>query len=103
MGKREIVAALAKERRVEEMLAKIAQQPVTGDLKDLAEEVYLLLLNYDEAKVVDLWENNQINFFIARVLLNQYRSKNSPFHYTYRRPLLLSRPVNENDATDGTC
>lgn len=97
---REIVEALAKERRVEGMLEKIAGRPITGDLCDLVQEVYMVILCYNSAKLSDLWEHGQINFFIARILLNQYNSANSPFHYTYRVPLLRSRPVNENDAKD---
>ena len=88
---------LAKERRVETMLAKIARRPVRGALCDLAQDVYLVLMGYDEEKVRDLWENGQINFFIARILLNQYKSTNSPYFYTYIRPLLRSRPLHKDD------
>jgi hypothetical protein len=47
--------------------------------------VYLILLEYDEAKIQDLWNNGQINFFLARIIVNQYRSSNSPFHMIFRR------------------
>ena len=74
----EIIDQLARERRVETMLANIAKRPVSGTLEDLCQMVYLILLEYDDAKIEDLWEHGQINFFIARILLNQYRSTNSP-------------------------
>lgn len=85
MTKNEIVEILARERRVETMLANIAKQPVAGTLEDLCQMVYLVLLEYDEAKIADLWENGQINFFIARILLNQYRSSNSPYYKLFRK------------------
>lgn len=85
MTKREIIDRLAREQRVETMLANIAKQPVTGDLRDLCQMVYLILLEYDESKIVDLWEHNQINFFIARILLNQYKSSNSPYYKMFRK------------------
>ena len=47
--------------------------------------VYMILLEYDEAKLQDLWENDQMNFFLARIILNQYRSSNSPFHTLFRK------------------
>lgn len=47
--------------------------------------VYMILLEYDEAKLQDLWENDQMNFFLARIILNQYRSSNSPFHTIFRK------------------
>ena len=80
-----IIETIARERRVEAMVENIAHHPLTADLKDLCQIVYLVLLEYDETKLLDLWENNQINFFLARVIVNQYRSSNSPFHYIFRR------------------
>ena len=81
----EMVAKLAQERRVETMVENIAKQPLSADLKDLAQMVYVILLEYDETKLLDLWEHGQINFFIARIILNQYRSVNSPFHKLFRQ------------------
>ena len=85
MTKQQIIERLAREQRVETMLANIAKRPVSGDLADLCQMVYLILLEYDEAKIIDLWENSQINFFIARILLNQYKSTNSPFYKLFRK------------------
>lgn len=81
----EMIETIARERRVETMIENIAKQPLAAELKDLAQMVYLVLLEYDETKLADLWENDQINFFIARIILNQYRSSNSQFHKLYRK------------------
>lgn len=81
----EMIAQLARERRVETMVENIAKKPISAELEDLSQMVYLILLEYDEAKLQDLWEHNQMNFFIARIILNQYRSSNSPFHKLYRK------------------
>lgn len=80
-----LVETLAKERRVEAMVENIAHHALTPELKDLCQMVYLILLEYDEAKLLDLWRNNQINFFLARIIVNQYKSSNSPYHYLFRR------------------
>ena len=85
MNKQTIIETLAKERRVEALVENIAHHSLTADLKDLCQMVYLILLEYDESKLQDLWENNQMNFFLARIILNQYRSSNSPFHSIYRK------------------
>jgi len=85
MTRQEIVAQLARERRVETMVENIARQPLTADLKDLAQMVYVILLEYDEEKLLDLWTNGQMNFFIARIVINQYRSTSSPFYKLYRK------------------
>ena len=81
----QIIDQLARERRVETMLANIAKKPVSGTLEDLCQMVYLILLEYDDAKIEDLWENGQMNFFIARILINQYKSTNSPFYKLFRK------------------
>ena len=83
--KKTIIETLAKDRRVEALVENIAHHSLTADLKDLCQMVYLILLEYDESKLQDLWENEQINFFIARIILNQYRSSNSPFHAIFRK------------------
>lgn len=80
-----IIEALANERRVEALVENIAHHPLTADLKDLCQMVYLVLLEYDETKLLDLWENDQINFFLARIIINQYRSSNSPFYKIFRK------------------
>ena len=67
------------------MVENIAHHSLTADLKDLCQMVYMILLEYDEAKLQDLWENDQMNFFLARIILNQYRSSNSPFHTIFRK------------------
>lgn len=80
-----IIDTLAREKRVEAMVENIAHHSLTADLRDLCQMVYLILLEYDEAKLLDLWENEQINFFLARIIINQYRSSNSPFHTMFRK------------------
>ena len=85
MNKQTIIETLAKEKRVEALVESIARHSLTAALKDLCQMVYLILLEYDESKLQDLWENDQMNFFLARIFLNQYRSSNSPFHSIYRK------------------
>ena len=83
--KTEIIEAIAKDRMVETMVTNIAHKPMSADLQDLSQMVYLILLEYDEKKLQDLWENNQMHFFIARIIINQYNSVNSPFHTIFRK------------------
>ena len=87
--KAEIVEAIAKDRMVETMVTNIAHTPMSADLQDLSQMVYLILLEYDEQKIQDLWINNQMHFFIARIIINQYNSVNSPFHTIFRKFRLM--------------
>lgn len=85
MTKGEIIDALARERRVEAMVMNVAHYKLTPDLKDLCQMVYLVLLEYDECRLQDLWDKGQINFFLARIIINQYKSTSSPFYVTFRK------------------
>lgn len=84
-SKADIIETLAQEKRVEALVENIAHHSLTADLKDLCQMVYVILLEYDEVKLQDLWENDQMNFFLTRIILNQYRSSNSPFHTIFRK------------------
>jgi hypothetical protein len=100
MKKARIVNEMASARMVEAMVQNIAHQSLTADLKDLVQMIYLILLEYDEEKIVDLWEHNQMQFFLARIIINQYRSSNSPFHTTYRKFQERSCDITGMDWTD---
>ena len=100
MSKSDIIESIAKARMVETMVQNIAHQSLTADLKDLTQMVYLILLEYDETKLQDLWDNNQISFFLARIIINQYRSSNSPFHTIYRKFRERSEDIQGKDWLD---
>lgn len=100
-SKLEIIEAVAKSRIVETMVENIAHQSLTADLKDLAQMVYMILLEYDETKLQDLWDNDQMRFFIARIIINQYRSSNSPFHAIFRKYQGKTEDITGKDWIDG--
>lgn len=82
----EIIAKLAKARTVETMVCNIAGvNRLAGDLRDLSQMVYLVLLEYDEGKIVELWEHGEIRFFIARIIMNHLHSTSSPFYRFIRK------------------
>lgn len=86
MTKYEIVEKIARAQRVETFIRNVARTSrLAPDLQDLAQMVYVALLTYDEDKIVDLWESDAMDFFIARIILNQYRSRDSPWRDTFHR------------------
>lgn len=90
MTRAQIVEQIAREGLVEALVENIAHSPLTDDLKDLAQMVYLTLLEYDETKIQDLYDHGQMRFFIARIILNNFRSSHSRWHDTFRKPRTLS-------------
>lgn len=100
MDRVSIVNEIAKQKMVEQMVQNIAHQSLTADLKDLVQMVYLILLEYDEQKLQDLWMNHQMSFFLARVIINQFRSSNSPFHTIFRKFQERAADITGMDWTD---
>lgn len=81
----EIVGRLGRERRVEQIVLRIAGlDALTADLKDLCQMIYLTLLEYPQDKINDLWESNAINFLIVRLVLFNLRSKTSRYYYAIK-------------------
>lgn len=93
----EIIEQLAKAGTVEGMVANIAHTPLTDDLRDLCQMVYVILLEYDADKIVELHDKGQMGFFIARIILNQFRSKHSPWHDLIRKPRELADDIDDHE------
>lgn len=99
MTKNEIVSIIAKERMVETIVSNIAKSSDCDDtLKDLSQEIYLDLLSKDEEKIINLYETNQIRFFVVRMVTNNLFSKNSPFYQTFKKN--TNATVNIDDLKD---
>lgn len=91
----ELIKDLAEHRQVEQMVENIARRSLTQDLRDLTQMVYIILLEYDEDKIIDLWEHDQMQYFLARIVINQYRSRNSTYHYAIRKCQQRSADISE--------
>jgi hypothetical protein len=100
MDKMSIIAELARNKVVETMVKNVTYKPLNDDTKDLVQMVYLILLEYDDAKLQDLWNNNQMSFFIARIIINQFRSHNSPYHTIFRKFQERSTDITGMDWSD---
>lgn len=85
MGKYEIVAELAQNKTIEDIIGNIAQNPQDDTLKDLAQMLYEDLLMKDEEKIVQLYESEQLQYFITRMVLNSINSKTSRYYYLFAK------------------
>lgn len=85
MTRSEIVERLARDRAVEGMCLQITHLPEgSADLQDLSQYIYLVLLEYPEPMLQDLWEHNEMRFLLARLIINNFRSNKSRYHYAIR-------------------
>jgi len=81
----EIVKEIQKDNLVEDISRNIKVTPDYYD--DFVQEMYLTLLEYDNAKLNEMYNKKQLKFFIVRICLNNWNSKTSPFYCRYKRPL----------------
>lgn len=89
-----IVSELARAGVVEDAVRNIAGRALlSGPLLDLVQDVYCILLDCQADRIVHLWESGQIRYYVARIVLNQYRSTTSPYYARYRRFSARSRPI----------
>ena len=89
-----MVNIIAKERLVEEIVSNIAK--ANNDiLNDLSQNIYIDLLLKDEEKIVNLYETNQLKFFIVKMAKNNLFSKNSPFYKTFKKNANLTVDIDD--------
>ena len=94
MTKNEVVNIIAKERMVEEIVSNIAKTN-SDILNDLSQNIYIDLLLKDDEKIVNLYETNQLRFFIVKMAKNNLFSKNSPFYKTFKKNANLTIDIDD--------
>lgn len=74
---------IANEKLVETICKNIGVSPKYMD--DLVQEIYLILLEYDQVKLKTIVDNGQLNYFLTKIIKNQWCSNTSPFYKKYRK------------------
>lgn len=70
------------------------------NLKDLAQDIYLQLLQMDNTKINELYDKGQPRYWIARIVVNSIHSKTSPYFYTYKKNSRQSVNIGDIDLDD---
>ena len=78
-----IIEELYRERVVRNIITNM--NVFEGDVEDLEQEVYAILLEYDVDKIIDMYNKKQLKFFIIGIITRQYFSKTSPFYKKYKK------------------
>lgn len=94
MDKNEILAEYWTLKEVNDAFAKMQPEELQYDLKA---EVFLVLCEMNEDKLVGMFERNELKFYIVRIMLNMIKSDRSTFYKNYRN---YSEFVDQDYATD---
>jgi hypothetical protein len=81
MVKNKILAEFWDLKEVNEAFGKMQPEELRYDLKA---EVFLVLCEMEEQKLIGLYERNELRFYIVRTMLNMIKSDRSTFYKNYR-------------------
>ena len=79
----EIVEQLAREKAVEDICTNL--RVTQNYYLDLVQEIYLIVLDYDNEKLNALMEKKQMNYWLTRVIKNNWNSQTSQFWKKYKK------------------
>ena len=102
MTKNEIIGVMGKSRMVETILADMAYSQPEYDLQDLSQMIYEALLIQPEERIQDLWNNNEMQYFIIGIIKRQLFSQTSPYYLTIRKFRDITDDVEDCYDIDGT-
>lgn len=80
---------------VESIIANIAKNTTDEDLRDLANDIYLELLEKSEDLLVGIYERGQMNYYITRIVINNINSKTSRFYYLYKKNNAIQSSIDD--------
>lgn len=102
MTNAQIINYVANSKIVEEIISGITYSKFENkeNLKDLAQDIYLQLLQMDTKKLNDLYCKNQLRYWITRIITNNIHSKTSPYYYQYKKAQRQSVNINDIDIDD---
>lgn len=80
---------------VENIIANIAKNTTDEDLKDLANDIYLDLLEKNEELLAGIYERGQMNYYITRIVINSINSKTSRFYYLYKKNNAIQSSIDD--------
>ena len=94
MNKQEIIQEISKQKVVEEIVYNIGSKG-DEDLKDLAQDIYINLLEKEDSLIENLYSTNQLKFYIIRMVVNNIHSKNSPYYTKYKKDKINKVKIEE--------
>lgn len=83
MKKCDIIEKIAKSKLVERLVKTYGLS--TPYYKDLCQDIYIDLINKKESLIVSLYESNEFEYYIRKMIKNNVNSTTSPFYKNYEK------------------
>lgn len=81
MDKNGIITELWQSQDLNDALKKMKPVEIQEDLKS---ELFLIICEIEESKLIDLYDKKQLKFYIVRIMLNLVQSSKNKFFKNYR-------------------
>ncbi len=94
MTRNSIIEKLWNSQELKDAIAKMQPEDLQDDLRS---EIFKVLCEMDESKLVDMYNRNVLRFYIVRTMLNMTQSNTSQFYKLYRKPLQAELPIYDRD------
>lgn len=79
-----IIEQIAKDKLIDQIISNVAKDAKDEDLKDLKQDIYLILMEKDEDFLEGIYERGQMPYYLSRIITNNINSKTSRFYYLYK-------------------
>lgn len=98
----DIIKELAEGRVVEDIISnmKVCVGEVRENLEDLAQDIYVDLMEKDSEVIEGLYKRGEIKFYISKMIINNVHSKSSPYYVRYKK-FLIEELDDKYDEIDG--
>ena len=94
MTRNQIIEDLFVGKNFNDCISKMEPSHLREDLKM---EVISIVCEWPEEKVIKLYKDGVLDFFVVRVIINQVQSKKSPFFKKYRKEFIELNPIKSYD------
>ena len=84
MSTRGVVEYIARSKLIQECILIVTGGVWRSEYDDLVQDLLVEFLNQGK-KIVDLYEKNQLRYYVMRIVRNNIQSNTSRFFYRYRR------------------
>lgn len=98
LNKKQVICILARNKVIEKLVKR--HNFSSPYCKDLCQDLYIELLNKDEKLIVGLYERNEIEYYIRKMITNNINSSTSPFYKNYEKFRKTTDEI-KNEKTEG--
>jgi hypothetical protein len=94
MNRNSIIIQLWDSTELKDAISKMQPEELQEDLRS---ELFKVLCEMDEDKLIDMYKRNVLKFYLVRTMINMMQSNTSQFYRTYRKPLNQEIKLHDRD------